>query len=161
MSANNTTNNSDSNKPTLPPNVCIFSPTNASAVNALLGACIFTRLVASERTSPAQLAAAIKTYPGVEESFCLSHGNVLLIFDGGEGDKQGDELEDVHHEHFRVICLALKEHDIGLDVAGCIHDATDALGAGFQFDKLNDGAALVIDLVETEEDSDDDEFLVV
>ncbi|KAM5345656.1 hypothetical protein ACJ41O_011517 [Fusarium nematophilum] len=146
-----------SNKPTLPANVCIFSPTKTSAVSALLGGRIFTRLVASAGTKPAQLAA-IKTYPGVDESFYLSHGNVMLIFDGGggEGDKQGDELEDVHHEHFRIICLALKEHDIGLDVAGCIHDATDILGAGFQLDKLNDGAALVIDLVEAE-DSDDDE----
>ncbi|KAF5010270.1 hypothetical protein FDECE_3555 [Fusarium decemcellulare] len=151
MSTHNTT---DSNKPTLPANVCIFSPKKTSAVNALLGARIFTRLVASASTKPAELAAAIK---GIDDSFCLSHGNVVLIFDGGEGDKQGDELEDVHHEHFRIICLALQKHDIGLDVAGCIHDATDVLGAGFQLDKLNDGAALVIDLVEGEEDSDDDE----
>jgi hypothetical protein len=157
MSADNTTSSPDSSKPALPANVYIFSPTKASAVNALLGGRIFTRLVASARTKPAQLAAAIKAYPGVDESFCLSHGNVVLIFDGGEGSKQGDELEDLHHEHFRIICLALKEHDIGLDVAGCIHDATDVLGAGFQLDRLNYGAALVIDLVEVEEDSDDDE----
>ncbi|KAM0435855.1 hypothetical protein ACHAPT_002746 [Fusarium lateritium] len=154
MSAHDTT---DSNKPTLPTNVCIFSPTKTSAANALLGGRIFTRLVASARTKPAQLAAAIKAYPGADESFCLTHGNVVLIFDGGEGDKQGDELEDLHHEHFRIICLALKEHDIGLDVAGCINDVTDVHKAGFQLDKLNDGAVLVIDLVDVDEDSDDDE----
>lgn len=157
MSAQNSTKNPNASSPALPPNVSIFSPTKSSVVNALLGARVFTRLVASERTTPAQLAAAIKAYPEADESFCLVHGNVVLIFDGGEGEKEGEELDDVHHEHFRIVCLALKEHDIGLDVAGCIHDAADALGVGFQLDKLNDGAALVIDLVEVDEDSDEDE----
>ncbi|KAI8716410.1 hypothetical protein NCS52_00934600 [Fusarium sp. LHS14.1] len=157
MSAQNTSSGAESSKPTLPANVCIFSPKKPSAVNALLGARVFTRLVASASTKPAKLAAAIKSYQGADESFCLIHGNSILIFDGGEGDKQGDELDDVHHEHFRIVCLALKEHDIGLDVAGCIHDANDALAAGFQLDKLNDGAALVINLVEVEEDSDDED----
>ncbi|RSL94916.1 hypothetical protein CEP52_012370 [Fusarium oligoseptatum] len=157
MSSQNTSNGADSSKPTLPANVCILSPKKTSAVNALLSARLFTRLVASSSTKPAKLAAAIKSYQGADESFCLVHGNAVLIFDGGEGDKKSDEVEDDHHEHFRIVCLALKEHDIGLDVAGCIHDASNALEAGFQLDKLNDGAALVIDLVEVEEDSDDDE----
>lgn len=157
MSAQNTSSSADSSKPTLPANVCIFSPKKPSAVKALLDARVFTRLVASASTKPGQLAAAIKSYQAADESFCLVHGDSVLIFDGGEGDKQGDELEDLHHEHFRIVCLALKEHDIGLDVTGCIHDANDALGAGFQLDKLNDGAALVIDLVEPDEDSDDED----
>ncbi|EWY99872.1 hypothetical protein IWW34DRAFT_104480 [Fusarium oxysporum f. sp. albedinis] len=142
-----TTQNPPSETPALPPNVIIFTPKSPSSVNALLNARIFTRLVASSSCTPAKLAA-VKKYPGVQEDFCLIHRNAVLIFDGGDD-------EDVHHEHFRVICLALKEHDIGLDVAGCIHDATDALAAGFQLDKLNDKAALVIDLV-VEEDSDED-----
>ncbi|UPK92372.1 hypothetical protein LCI18_003307 [Fusarium solani-melongenae] len=157
MSARNNSSSADASKPNLPTNVCIFSPKKPSAVNALLSARVFTRLVASASTKPAQLAAAIKSYQGADESFCLVHRDSVLIFDGAEGDKQGDELDDVHHEHFRVVCLALKEHDIGLDVAGCIHDANNALGAGFQLDRLNDGAALVIDLVEDEEDSDDED----
>lgn len=156
MSAKNTSSSADSSKPTLPANVCIFAPKKTSAVNALLGARLFTRLVASASTKPAQLAAAIKSYKGADESFCLVHRDAVLIFDGGEGDKKSDEVEDDHHEHFRIVCLALKAHDIGLDVAGCIHDASNALEAGFQLDKLNDGAALVIDLVEVDEDSDED-----
>ncbi|KAF4972202.1 hypothetical protein FSARC_1184 [Fusarium sarcochroum] len=154
MSAKNTTSGAASG---LPANVEIFAPKHASAVNALLAGRIFTRLVSSVSTKPTQLATAIKQYSGTDESFCLIHRNTVLIFDGGLDEKQGEQLEDVHHEHFRQVCLALKEHDIGLDVAGCIHDATDVLGAGFQLDKLNDKSALVIDLVEEEEDSDDDE----
>ncbi|KAF5001090.1 hypothetical protein FGRMN_1284 [Fusarium graminum] len=134
----------------LPANVCIFAPKKASAVDALLNASVFTRLVTSASTTPEKLAA-IKKYPGVQEDFCLIHRNAVLIFDGGSED----EVDDLHHEHFRIICLALKEYDIGLDVAGCIHDATDVLGAGFQLDKLNEKSALVIDLV-VEEDSDDE-----
>ena len=67
----------------------------------------------------------------------------------------------MHHEHFRTICLALKELDIGLDVAGCINDAADSLAVGFQLDKVNDKAALVIDLVEQDEDSDGEEEMFV
>lgn len=140
--------------PNLPANVCIFSPKKPSAVEALLSARVFTRLVASASTTPEKLAA-IKKYPGVQEDFCLIHRNAVLIFDGAPGE-QDASVEDLHHEHFRVICLALKEYDIGLDVAGCIHDAADVLGAGFQLDKLNDRSALVIDLV-VEEDSDDED----
>ncbi|KAF5026337.1 hypothetical protein F66182_1545 [Fusarium sp. NRRL 66182] len=154
MSAQTTTNSSKSDKPTLPANVSIFSPTKASAISALFGGRIFTRLVASARTKPAELVAAIKRYPGADEDFCLTHGHSVLIFDGVQGDKQVDGLEDLHHDHFRIICLALQKHNIGLDVAGCIHDASDVLGAGFQIDKLNDGSALVIDLVKVEEESD-------
>lgn len=156
MSKNNSINDPVPNEPTLPDNVSIFSPIKTSAVDALLEARLFTRLVASDRTGPEELAAAIKTYPGADESFWLSHDNVVLIFDGGEEGRSDEELENEHHEHFRIICLALKEHDIGLDVAACIHDATDALSAGFQFDRLNETSALVIDLVEVEGDSDSD-----
>ncbi|KAM0203356.1 hypothetical protein ACHAPA_009726 [Fusarium lateritium] len=157
MSTTTPTTGSDSEKqtlPNLPANVCIFSPKKPSAVEALLSARVFTRLVASASTTPEKLAA-IKKYPGVQEDFCLIHRNAVLIFDGAPGE-QDALVEDAHHEHFRVICLALKEFDIGLDVAGCIHDATDVLGAGFQLDKLNDRSALVIDLV-VEEDSDDED----
>ncbi|KAF4437567.1 hypothetical protein F53441_13016 [Fusarium austroafricanum] len=152
MPTQNPPTGADSALPNLPANVHIFSPKNPSSVTSLLSATRFTRLVSSASCTPAKLAA-IKKFPGVSEDFCLIHRNAVLIFDG---EKEGSELEDLHHDHFRVICLALKENDIGLDVAGCIHDATDSLGAGFQLDKLNDKAALVIDLV-VEEDSDDED----
>ncbi|KAF4344545.1 hypothetical protein FBEOM_1513 [Fusarium beomiforme] len=152
MTTQNPPPKSDTGNSGLPPNVIIFNPKNSSSVDALLNARVFTRLVASSSCTPTKLAA-IKKYPGVQEDFCLIHRNAVLIFDGGDDQAQ---VEDAHHEHFRVVCLALKENDIGLDVAGCIHDATDALAAGFQLDKLNDKAALVIDLVAEEEDSEED-----
>jgi hypothetical protein len=137
----------------LPPNVVIFSPQNSSSVNSLLEAGIFTRLVTSASTTPEKLAA-LKNHAGLKDDFCLFHRNAVLIFDAAEN-------ADVHHEHFRTICLALKELDIGLDVAGCINDATDSLAAGFQLDKVNDKSALVIDLVEQDEDSDEEEEMFV
>ncbi|KAM0227505.1 hypothetical protein ACHAPO_011500 [Fusarium lateritium] len=137
----------------LPPNVVIFSPQNSLSINSLLGAGIFTRLVTSASTTPEKLAA-LKSHAGVKDDFCLFHRNAVLIFDASGN-------EDVHHEHFRTICLGLKELDIGLDVAGCINDATDSLAAGFQLDKVNDKSALVIDLVEKDEDSDEEEEMFV
>ncbi|QPC64442.1 hypothetical protein HYE67_006673 [Fusarium culmorum] len=137
----------------LPPNVVIFSPQNSPSVKSLLEAGLFTRLVTSASTTPEKLAA-LKNHAEVKDDFCLFHRNAILIFDAGEN-------ADAHHEHFRTICLALKELDIGLDVAGCINDATDSLAAGFQLDKVNDKSALVIDLIEQEEDSDEEEEMFV
>lgn len=146
------------NTPALPPNVSIFSPADPSAAKALLNGRMFTRLTVSAQTEPSQLSAALKgaTKHEVSEAFCLSHRNVVLLFDS-DGDNA--ELEDTHHEHFRLVCLALRDSDISLDVAGCIFDTPNVLQAGFQLDELSGGAVLVIDLMggEDDDDSDDDD----
>ncbi|KAF9877433.1 hypothetical protein CkaCkLH20_05133 [Colletotrichum karsti] len=136
--------------PTLPPNVTIFTPKDPTAAQALLHGKLFTRLTITDKTTPAQIAAALKKAEGISETFCLTHHNVILIF---------DEDQDTHHEHFRVVCLALRDADIGLSVAGCVHDAEGALGAGFQLDVLSSGSVLVIDLMggDEEDESEDEE----
>jgi hypothetical protein len=153
-------NGSSAAAPTLPPNVCIFAPADAGAVKALLGGRIFTRLVVSAATEPADLAAALQGRPEIGDAYCLRHRNVVLLFDGGAEEDEG--FEDAHHEHFRLVCLALKDRNIGLDVAGCVFDAPDVLQAGFQLDELSGGAVLVIDLMggdddDSDSDSDDDD----
>ncbi|KAH8195714.1 hypothetical protein TruAng_010117 [Truncatella angustata] len=142
--------------PALPPNVSIFSPTDPNAAKTLLSSRIFTRLSISAQTEPAQLTAALKNpaRPEISEAFCLSHGNAVLIFDGGS---EGSDLEDSHHEHFRLVCLALKDADISLDVAGCVFDTADVLQAGFQLDTLSSGSVLVIDLMSGGDDDSSDE----
>ncbi|KAJ4346946.1 uncharacterized protein N0V89_010879 [Didymosphaeria variabile] len=140
--------------PTLPPNVTIFAPRSPQAAQNLLQARLFTRLSASASTTRDQLLKASNSHSKLNETFYLSHGNAILIFDGG---KEGVELEDAHHEHFRAVCLALKDADIGLDVAKCVHDAEDVLQAGFQIDAMKDGSVLVIDLMHAEADDDDDD----
>lgn len=141
------------NTPALPPNVSIFTPEDSGTAAALLDGRMFTRLTVSAQTEPARLSAALQSAarPEVNEAFCLSHRNVVLIF-----DREGADLEDTHHEHFRLVCLALKDNDINLDVAGCIFDTPDVLQAGFQLDRLNSGSVLVIDLMGGEDDDDDD-----
>ncbi|GKT63814.1 hypothetical protein ColTof4_04607 [Colletotrichum tofieldiae] len=147
-----------SSAPALPPNVTIFSPAKASTAEALLNGRVYTRLTANARTEPSKLAAALKdaARPEVNDTFCFSHRNVVLIFDG---ERDGADVTDAHHEHFRLVCLALKDADISLDVAGCIFDATDVLQAGFQLDSLSSGSVLIIDLMggDDDEDSDDED----
>ncbi|KAI3554867.1 hypothetical protein CABS01_05400 [Colletotrichum abscissum] len=140
--------------PALPPNVTIFSPSKPSTAKALLNGSIFTRLTANAQTEPSKLEAALRdvTRPEVNDTFCFSHRNVVLIFDG---EKNGDDATDQHHEHFRLVCLALKDADISLDVAGCIFDAPEVLQAGFQLDTLSSGSVLVIDLMGGDDDDDD------
>ncbi|KAF2671880.1 hypothetical protein BT63DRAFT_411218 [Microthyrium microscopicum] len=134
-------NATNGNPPNLPSNVLLFTPTTQQTAHSLLNGSVFTRLAASGQTEPAQLAEALRS---VDESFCLCHRNVILIFDS---DAEGKDVQDAHHEHFRVVCLALKDKDINLNVAGCVHDASTALEAGFQLDELNSTSVLVIDLM--------------
>ncbi|TLD10253.1 hypothetical protein PgNI_05442 [Pyricularia grisea] len=138
--------------PTLPPNVSIFSPANPATAEALLQGRLFTRLTTSAGTEAARLAKALEQHaPGCQGHF-LTHNNVVLIFDGGE---QVVDVEDVHHEHFRLVCLALKEANIGIDVAGCVFDSPEVAQAGFQLDKLSSGSILVIDLMAGDDNDDD------
>ncbi|TQN66269.1 hypothetical protein CSHISOI_09164 [Colletotrichum shisoi] len=157
MSRNEPSNGQAPSAPTLPPNVKIFSPAQPSTATALLNGRIFTRLTANAQTEPSKLAAALRdaARPEVSDTFCFSHRNVVLIFDDGE--KDGADVTDAHHEHFRLVCLALKDADISLDVAGCVFDTPDVLQAGFQLDTLSSGSVLVIDLMDEDDDDDDDD----
>jgi hypothetical protein len=141
--------------PALPDNVCVFSPADPNAASALLNGRIFTRLTASIQTEPSKLSAALRNLlrPEACELFCLLHRHAILIFDS-KGDDE--ELQNLHHEHFRLVCLALKDADIGLVVSGCILDAPNVLQAGFQLDKMSLGSVLVIDLMSEEDDDDSD-----
>jgi len=156
MSANQTA------LPALPHNVLIFSPAKSDSAHALLKGRIFTKLATTNRTTSEQLQAAVDTIAPKEsrESFCLPFRKGVLIFDGVSPEMEQEELTDVHHEHFREVCLALKDADINLDFSACIFDADDVLKAGFQLDPMSKGAVLVIDLMDAgdeESDSDEDE----
>jgi hypothetical protein len=153
--------------PTLPPNVLIFSPTKPQASKSLLQGRIFTKLATTTRTTPSQLTSALSKItptPGEStEDFCLAFRKGILIFDGNstETEQSAEDLTDAHHEHFRQVCLGLRDSEINLDFSACIFDASNVLAAGFQLDEMSQGAVLVIDLMdrgdEDEDDSDDDD----
>lgn len=146
--------------PALPPNVLIFSPTNPEAAQTLLNGRIFTKLATSNSTTPEQLAAAVEKYIRPKESregFCLPFRKGVLIFDSAGPETTLEQLTDAHHEHFRQVCLALKEADINLDFSACIFDAVEVLKAGFQLDSMSRGAVLVIDLMDVGDNEDDDD----
>ncbi|KAK8085206.1 hypothetical protein PG997_006477 [Apiospora hydei] len=150
MSSTKDVSGSTAAPPALPANVAIFTPADPRTAKALLNGKLFTRLTVGAKTEPAKLAQALKSHG----AYCTSHRNVVLIFDG---DSEEGEVEDVHHEHFRLVCLAFKEHDISLDVAGCIFDVANVLQAGFQLDELKSGSVLVIDLMGGGDDDDSDD----
>jgi len=142
----------------LPPNVFIFSPVDLRAAESLLNSQIFTRLAVSAQTEPTKLSEALSSVT-LSERFLLSHRNAILLFDDSGDEGLEDHKMDSHHENFRLVALALMEFDISLDVAGCVFDAPDVLQAGFQLDRLSNGAVMVIDLVNVEdEDGDDDDL---
>jgi hypothetical protein len=144
--------------PTLPHNVLIFSPESPDAAQALLNGRIFTKLAATTRTTPEQLVAAVQKITPKEnrEKFCLPFRKGILIFDGADPETAQEKVTDDHHEHFREVCLALKDADINLDFSACIFDADQILKAGFQLDAMSQGAVLVIDLMDGGDEDDDD-----
>lgn len=148
-------------RPTLPPNVSIFSPPTPAVSEALLLGRIFTRLTISLNSNTHISDTLLKRSELETQQFWLVHQNVVLVFDSAENaDEEEEKVKDRHHEHVRSVCLALKDGDLSLSIAGCVFDAKDAVGAGFQFDRLSGGAVLVIDLMdggdeEEEEGSDD------
>ncbi|KAJ4385824.1 hypothetical protein N0V93_010255 [Gnomoniopsis smithogilvyi] len=142
-------------RPSLPPNVSIFSPKDKSVSKALLEGQVFSRLTVSSRTESSRLTEAMRSSPIVKQSYFLIHNKVVLVFDA---ERQGvDDVKDAHHEHVRAVCLALKDADVGLDIAGCVFDSAQALQAGFQFDRLSDGAVMVVDIMSGDDDDTDDE----
>jgi hypothetical protein len=159
MPANQT---KQSGLPELPHNVLIFSPADSSSANALLKGRMFTKLATTNRTTSEQLQGAVDNIGPKEsrESFCLPFRKGILIFDGADPEMEQEKMTDTHHEHFRQVCLALKDCDINLDFSACIFDADDVLKAGFQLDAMSKNAVLVIDLMDAgdeESDSDDSE----
>lgn len=150
--------NSQPKRPTLPPNVSIFSPQNKDVSRALLEGQIFSRLTVSSQTEPSKLTEALKAISAVKQPYFFIHNKALLVFDAEE--EEVDDVKDAHHEHVRAVCLALKDADIGLDIAGCVFDAAGSIQAGFQFDQLSDGAVMVVDIMDGgDEDSDDEDGL--
>jgi hypothetical protein len=145
--------------PALPQNVLIFSPSSPEAAQALLKGRIFTKLAATIRTTPEQLVAAVQKVTRKEsrEKFCLPFRKGVLIFDGAHSEADQEKLTDEHHEHFREVCLALKDADINLDFSACIFDADQILKAGFQLDAMSLGAVLVIDLMDGGDEDDDED----
>ncbi|KXJ87461.1 hypothetical protein Micbo1qcDRAFT_236359 [Microdochium bolleyi] len=156
---------SASTAPTLPPNISIYT---GAAKPQLLSATLFTRL-ATTALEPSKLSAALReggdsNGSGAVGSYCHQHHTAVLIFDGaasstaGEKDSSQEEEEaaqDRHHEHFRDICLRLKDADIGVQYGRCVFDAGSAIAAGFQLDQLKSGDIMVVDLQQIEDDEDD------
>ncbi|KAF2425564.1 hypothetical protein EJ08DRAFT_572629, partial [Tothia fuscella] len=140
--------------PALPSNVFLFSPASPTTAKALLNGDLFSRLTAGAQTKPEQLADALSTkqHPELNESFYFCHRNVILIFDRYI---EGEDLQDTHHEHFRSVCLALKDADISLNVVGCVFDVSTALKAGYQFEELSSGSVMVVDIMGGNSGSDD------
>lgn len=55
------------------------------------------------------------------------------------------------------MCLVLKDLDISLSVAQCVHDAETVGKAGFQLEELSGGAVMVVDLMGGDDDDSDEE----
>ena len=112
----------------LPENVSIYTGPNGGL---LLNGHLFTRLVTtvSDARTLSRALASDAAFP----AFSHQHGTSVLLFDGHDQDR--------HHEHFRQVCLCLKDHaDIGLAFGQCVFDASTVVEAGFQTDRLNGGA---------------------
>jgi hypothetical protein len=116
---------------TLPPNVSIYT---GPSIAQLLQAKLFTRI----ETPVAQQAKLATALGSSCAAFSFQHQNVVIIF---------DDEQDTHHEHFREVCLRLKDHDLGVEFGRCVFDAESALQAGIQLEVLNSNAVCMSHLM--------------
>lgn len=110
---------------TVETNVSVFSPANPRAFEKARNATIFTRLETWH--SSQELEAAFAATPDVDQTFCLSVNNVILVFSASH---------DEHVTQCRRVLQMLRDRSMRANLKGCVFDATSSAAAGIRLDRV-------------------------
>lgn len=106
-------------------NVSVWAPALPTAFDKARDAAIWTRL--GTRHSYQELVAAFENTPDVDQTFCLSVNNVILVFSASLNE---------HTEHVRKIILMLLNHSMSLDSDGCVFHVEKSTDAGIRLNQV-------------------------
>ncbi|EEU34691.1 uncharacterized protein NECHADRAFT_82359 [Fusarium vanettenii 77-13-4] len=115
-------------------NVAVWAPSLPTAFQNARDATYFTRL--ETRHSHEQLKAAFDLTPDVDQTFCLSVNNVILVFSAGTPE-----------EHRQQVCKVLEmmqTHSMRADPKGCVFDARASADAGIVLDRVGQHKAFMV-----------------
>lgn len=106
-------------------NVAVWAPALPTAFEKARDATIFTRL--GTWHSHQELVAAFDTTPDVDQTFCLSVNNVILVFSASL---------DEHTVHVGKILQMLRDHSMGADIQDCVFHSEKSTDAGIRLDQI-------------------------
>ncbi|KAI8664871.1 hypothetical protein NCS56_00921300 [Fusarium sp. Ph1] len=107
-------------------NVAVWNPSLPTAFQNAQDATYFTRL--QTRHSYQELKAAFDLTPDVDQTFCLSVNNVILVFSKGTSEE--------HHQQVRKVLEMMQTHSMRADAKGCVFDARTSADAGIVLDRV-------------------------
>lgn len=108
-------------------NVSVWSPVLPTAFEKARDAAIFTRL--GTRHSHKELKAAFEATPNVDQTFCLSVNNVILVFSASH---------DEHTLHCRMVLQMLQDRSMRADINDCVFNSAKSTDAGIRLDQVGD-----------------------
>lgn len=104
-------------------NAVYWKPTLSAALNNARDATYFTRL--ETHHSYPMLKAVLDLSSEVDETFCVSVNNVILVFTVGTHEE--------HRQHVRKVLEMMQTHSLRADATGCAFDARTSADAGIRF----------------------------
>jgi hypothetical protein len=108
-------------------NVAVWSPVLPTAFEKARDAAIFTRLGTPH--SHKELKVAFEATPDVDQTFCLSVNNVILVFSASH---------DEHTMHCRTVLQMLRDRSMRADINDCVFDSAKSTDAGIRLEQVGD-----------------------
>lgn len=106
-------------------NVAIWSPADPAAFNKARDASMFTRL--GTRHSHQEIKMALETTPDVDQTFCLSVNNVILVFSASH---------DEHTMHCQKVLQMLEDRSMRANIYDCVFDSEKCIDVGIQLEQV-------------------------
>ena len=106
-------------------NVSVWAPALPGAFEKARDASLYPRL--GTRHTSAELARALDGAAGVDQTFCLTVNNVILVFSASR---------DEHTAQCRRVLQALQDRSMRADLADCVFSVARAADAGVRLDQV-------------------------
>lgn len=106
-------------------NVAVWSPALPTAFEKARDATIFTRL--GTRHSSKELKAAFEATPSVDQTFCVSVNNVILVFSASY---------DEHVQHCRKVLQMLQDRSMSADINDSVFHSEKSTDAGIRLEQV-------------------------
>ena len=114
-------------------NVAVWSPVLPTAFEKARTATIFTRL--ETRHSSQELSAALEATPDVNQTFCLSVNNAVLVF---------STSPDEHHMHCQKVLQMLQDRSMRADIRKCVFDSAKSSDAGIRLEQVGNNKVYLV-----------------
>jgi hypothetical protein len=114
-------------------NAALWFPALPTAFEKARDATIFTRL--ETRHSREELEAALDAAPDIDQTFCLSVNNVILVFSASH---------DEHVMHCRRVLQMLQDRSMRANIRDCVFDSALIADTGIRLEQIGTNRAYLV-----------------